>query len=80
MATDSTTVEPVVLDALRTLAAEPDAVAPDASLEQLDVDSLDLAEFAQVVDEELGVRLEGNDMKGLVTVQDVIDLIARKAE
>ena len=80
MATDIATVEPIVLDALRNLAAEPDAVAPDASLEQLDVDSLDLAEFAQVIDEELGVRLEGNDMKGLVTVQDVIDLIARKAE
>lgn len=79
MSTTTQTVEPVVLDTLRGLAAEPDAVAVDASLEELDVDSLDLAEFAQVIDEELGVRLEGSDMKGLVTVEDVIALIARKA-
>jgi acyl carrier protein len=76
----TTDVQPVVIDTLKELAAEPDAVTPEATLESLDVDSLDLAEAAQVVDEKLGVRLEGSDMKGISTVQDLIELVARKAD
>jgi acyl carrier protein len=73
------TIEALVLDTLRELAAEPDAVSPDATLEAIDVDSLDLAEFAQVIDEQVGVQLEGKDLKAITTVRDAIDVIAARA-
>ena len=61
--TDTTTVEQKVFEALAALGTEAE-ITRDASLEELDVDSLDLAEFAQIIDEDLGVRLEGKDMQG----------------
>ena len=71
------TVEQLVITTLTGLGTEA-PVTPEATLEALDVDSLDLAEFAQVVEEDLGVRLEAKDMKAIVTVQDAIDLIAAR--
>ena len=41
-----------------------------ATFEELDIDSLDLVELAQVVEEEYGVVLKGEDMKDLKTVGD----------
>ena len=57
-----------------------DRAHPDGSVESLDVDSLDLVELAQIVEEEFGVRLEGDDLKGLTKVGQVIDLVVKKAE
>lgn len=74
---DTATIEQTVLDTLRTFEPEVEPT-PGATLEELDVDSLDLAEFAQVIEEELGVRLEAKDMKDLKVVQDVIDVIAAR--
>lgn len=74
---DTTTVEQKVFEALEALGVEAD-ITRDATLEELDVDSLDLAEFAQIIDEELGVRLEGKDLKDVKIVGDVVDLIAAR--
>lgn len=74
---DTTTVEQKVFEALGALGVEAD-ITRDATLEELDVDSLDLAEFAQIIDEELGVRLEGKDLKDVKVVGDVVDLIAAR--
>lgn len=72
-------VESIVFAGLRELGAEPDAIAREAGFEALDVDSLDLVELAQIVEDEFGVRLEGDDLKGLETVGDVIDLVVARA-
>ena len=77
MSTDTAPIEQTVLDTLKTFEPEVEPT-PGATLEELDVDSLDLAEFAQVIEEELGVRLEAKDMKQFKVVQDVIDLIASR--
>jgi acyl carrier protein len=53
-------------------------VAPDSTFEALDVDSLDLAELAQIVEEDYGVVLKGDDMKNLRTVSDATRLIAAR--
>ncbi len=74
---DTTTVEQKVFEALEALGVEAD-ITREATLEELDVDSLDLAEFAQIIDEELGVRLEGKDLKDVKIVGDVVDLIAAR--
>ena len=73
-------VEKVIFDGLAEVGAEPDDISRDAEFESLDVDSLDLVELAQIVEEEFGVRLEGDDLKGLTTVGQVIDLVVKKAE
>ncbi|MGK2937406.1 MAG: phosphopantetheine-binding protein [Solirubrobacteraceae bacterium] len=75
--TDTTTVEQKVFEALAALGTEAE-ITRDASLEELDVDSLDLAEFAQIIDEDLGVRLEGKDLKDVKVVGDVVDLIVAR--
>ena len=37
-------------------------ITRDATFEELDVDSLDLAELAQIVEDEYGVELKGDDV------------------
>jgi acyl carrier protein len=78
-ATDSTTVEKVIVDALETFGAERADISRDATFEQIDVDSLDLAELSQVVDEEFGVTLKSSDVEQLKTVGDAVDLIVARA-
>ena len=50
----------------------------DAEFETLDVDSLDLVEMAQIVEEEWGVEIKGEDMKDLRTFGQAIDLVAAR--
>ena len=71
-------VEKVVFDALPQFGAEPSEISRDATFEELDVDSLDLAELSQVVDERFGVRLKGDDVAQIKTVGDAIDLIVAR--
>ena len=72
-------IESRVFKALEEFGAEPDQISPDAEFEAMDVDSLDLVELAQIVEDEFGVRLEGDDLKGITTVGQVIDLVVSKA-
>jgi acyl carrier protein len=48
----------------------------DRPLEELGIDSLDMAEFAQIADEQLSVVIETKDLKSLTTVGDLVSLIA----
>jgi acyl carrier protein len=72
-------VEARVLEAIASFGADPDLVSRDASFQELDVDSLDLVELAQIAEEEYGVELRSEDMKQLHTVGDAIDLIVARA-
>ena len=53
-------------------------VSRDAEFAALDVDSLDLVEMAQIVEEEWGVEIKGEDMKELKTFGDAIDLVVAR--
>ena len=72
-------VTATVTDALAEIGAERDAIAPEATWEELDVDSLDLAELSQVVEERFGVRLKGDDVAQIATVGQAVDLIVARA-
>jgi acyl carrier protein len=72
-------VEKTIFDGLVELGTERDQLSREASLEDLDVDSLDLVELAQIVEDEYGVELKGDDVKDVKTVGDVIDLVVAKA-
>ncbi|MBA2767058.1 MAG: phosphopantetheine-binding protein [Actinomycetota bacterium] len=72
-------VEKVVYDALAEIGPSRDQLKREATFEELDVDSLDLAEVSQVVEEEFGVTLKGDDVENLKTVGDALDLILQRA-
>lgn len=79
MTADTTTIESVVFSALSEFGADKATITRDATFEQLDVDSLDLAELSQIVDDEFGVSIKSSDVESLKTVGDVLDLIAARS-
>jgi acyl carrier protein len=71
-------IEQRVFTALQEFGAEPDQINADAEFEAMDVDSLDLVELAQIVEDEYGVQLKGEDMEGIKTVRQAVDLVMSK--
>jgi acyl carrier protein len=67
-----------VVETLASFGPAIDDLRPDATLEELDIDSLDIAELAQVVEDEFGVEISGDDAAGVATVGDTIDLVLAK--
>jgi acyl carrier protein len=72
-------VQERVVEALASFGPDPSQITPSATFEELDIDSLDLVELAQIVEDEYGVVLKGEDMKELKTVGDAIELITSRA-
>jgi acyl carrier protein len=71
-------VEAAIYKGLDELGAEGE-ISREATFESLDVDSLDLIELAQIVEDEFGVELDGDAIKDVKTVGDVIDLVVARA-
>ena len=71
-------IEKVVVESLESFGADPEQISREATLEQLDIDSLDLAELSQIVHEQFGVELKGSDVAEVKTVDDAIQLIASR--
>lgn len=55
-----------------------DAISPTATLEELDLDSLDLVEFGQLVEDEMGVVISDEEAESLKTVGDTVTLLESK--
>jgi acyl carrier protein len=72
-------VEGVVIESLKTFGAEPEAISRAATFETLEIDSLDLAELSQIVEDRFGIELTGSDVAGVRTVGDAIDMILKRA-
>jgi acyl carrier protein len=68
-----------VYAALEEFGADADEITNEATFESLDVDSLDLVELGQIVQDEYGVEIKGEDMPKLKTVGDAVELIAERA-
>ena len=71
-------VEKVVFDALPQFGADPSDITREATFESLDIDSLDLVELAQIVEDDYGVQLKGEDMEDVKTVRQAVDLVMSK--
>jgi acyl carrier protein len=55
-----------------------ESLTPDASLRDLDIDSLDMAEFQQVVEDRYDVHFSRDDFAGVETVGQALDaMVAR---
>ncbi|MDQ3933013.1 MAG: phosphopantetheine-binding protein [Actinomycetota bacterium] len=80
--TDGTTtaveLEERILEAIRGFARDGAEVTREADLDAIDVDSLDLVELAQIVEEEHGVRVEASELERVETVGQVTDVILAK--
>jgi acyl carrier protein len=72
-------VQARVVEAIASFGPEPDQITREATFEELDIDSLDLVERAQIVEEEYGVELKSEDMKEMKTVGDAVDLIVARS-
>lgn len=72
-------VEGVVFQALIDLVEDESLVRNETTFEELRIDSLDLVEVQQIVEEELGIRMQREDVKDLRTVGDVVALVVGKA-
>jgi len=71
-------IEKVITDSLVSFGANADDVNRDAELTALDIDSLDLAELSQIIEEQFGVELTSADVAEIATVGDAIDLVVER--
>jgi acyl carrier protein len=72
-------VEEKVIETIASFGPPAEDVSRDATFEALDVDSLDLVELAQVIEDEFGIALKGDDVKDIKTVGEAIDLVVSRA-
>jgi acyl carrier protein len=71
-------VEATIKDALPQFGVDESQITREASFEELDVDSLDLAELSQIIEDEYGVQLKGEDVARIKTVGDAVDLVVSR--
>ena len=71
-------VQERIIEAIVSFGPDREDVTPGASFEELDVDSLDLAELAQIAEDEFGVKIGSSDVEGLKTVGDAVELVAAR--
>jgi acyl carrier protein len=71
-------VEKTVYEALPQFGVDETQITREATFEDLDVDSLDLAELSQIIEDEHGVQLKGDDVGRIKTVGDAIDLVVSR--
>jgi acyl carrier protein len=68
-----------IANALAELGAERDQITRESSFESLDVDSLDLVEVGQVIQDQFGVEIKADDMKSVGTVGEIVALVVERA-
>lgn len=66
-------------EALVSFGAPKDQISLDSEWESIDVDSLDMVELAQIVEEDYGVVMKEDDMKDLKTVGDAVNFVTERA-
>ena len=57
---------------------KPDLLRDSATLAELDLDSLDMVEIGQVIDQKYGVRIKASDGEGVTDFGDIIEMICKK--
>jgi acyl carrier protein len=67
-----------VIAALVEFGEEQENVKPESRFEDLDIDSLDLVELAQVIEDEYEIEVTDAEMEKITTVQDVVDFVTAR--
>ncbi|MFF8911216.1 phosphopantetheine-binding protein [Streptomyces olivaceoviridis] len=76
---DHAAIEKFVKDALVELGVDEADIFPEAALDDLEIDSLDMVELAQTIKKDLEVPVKPKDFDGVDTVGQVLGLCYRKA-
>jgi acyl carrier protein len=71
-------VQDRVFAALEEFGADPAEIKLDAEFEAIDIDSLDIVELAQIVEDTYGVELKGEDVEGIKTVGQAVELVVSR--
>ena len=64
-----------IIEALVEFGADPDALSPDATLEDLEIDSLDMFELSQILNQEFGLEVNPEDFEGVQTLGDAQQIL-----
>lgn len=64
-----------IIEALVEFGADPDALRPDATLEDLEIDSLDMFELSQILNQEFGLEVNPEDFEGVQTLGDAQEIL-----
>lgn len=72
-------IEQRVIEALVEFGEERENVSLSARFADLDVDSLDLVELAQIVEDEYGIEVKDSDLDKVETVGDVVELVSQRS-
>jgi len=72
-------IEQKIREVLPEFGVDADAITRDATLAELDVDSLDVAELSQIIEDEYGIRLADDDLAAIETIDDTIKLVLAQA-
>jgi acyl carrier protein len=67
-----------VIAALVEFGEEPENVKLDSRFEDMDIDSLDLVELAQVIEDEYKIEITDAEMEKIETVQDVVEFVSAR--
>lgn len=62
-----------IQDALVEFGAAADKLRPQATLEELDIDSLDLFELGQILHQEFGIEIDPQDFENVSTLGEAQD-------
>jgi acyl carrier protein len=85
-ALDRRQLEAKILEIIKDIVEDPDAVSLDAELSDLDIGSLDFVEIAQVLEDTFDIEILGQDAEqeaaagAMVTVNDSIDALIERVE
>lgn len=69
-----------IVAALVDFGAEEEDLVPDARLEDLEIDSLDLFELGQILRKEFGISVSADDFEGVETLGQAIDVMMESAK
>jgi acyl carrier protein len=53
-------------------------VTPETSFDDLELDSLDKIELVMMLEDETGVRIDDNDIRGMQTVGEIAEVVEQK--
>jgi acyl carrier protein len=68
-------VEEVIFDAVAAMGPDRAEVKRSSTFQELDLDSLDLVEIAQIVEEKWGLEFDPQDFADFTTVGEALDLV-----
>jgi acyl carrier protein len=63
-------IEKRIVEALVEFGADPDQMRPEATLEELEIDSLDLFELSQILKQEFDMDVQPEDFENVTTLAD----------